>query len=60
MAKCKVETFFNEDIIESLVTFQYEDVNQVLVRQVFDAREEGIRKALIEMGWTPPNNRREV
>lgn len=53
--KIKVETNFNSNIIEQIIKyedhFKYEDT---IVRHVCDLREEGVRQALIKLGWTPP------
>lgn len=32
------------------------ELRETLWRRVMDTQEEGVRKALIEMGWTPPKD----
>ena len=49
--KIKVVTNYNPDIIEQHIEgfdFDYK------VKEVMKLRDEGVRKALIDLGWTPP------
>ena len=47
----KVVTQYNSELIEqSIVGFNFDK----LTKQILDLREEGTRKALIDLGWTPP------
>ena len=47
--KINVTTRFNQDLIE-----QETDVLGQVTRNVIRLQDEGIRKALIDLGWTPP------
>ena len=53
--KFKITTNFSPDLIEQVV----EDPIGNITKQVIRLRDEGVRKALIAMGWTPPSNIRE-
>jgi len=56
MSVIKVITNFNNDIIESRIEgvgieqFGFGQIS----RQIVQLQDEGVRKALIELGWTPP------
>lgn len=32
----------------------YENIRDIILRQVLDTNEEQVRQALIKLGWTPP------
>jgi hypothetical protein len=50
--KFRITTNFSPDLIEQVV----EDPIGNTTKQVIRLRDEGVRKALIAMGWTPPSN----
>jgi hypothetical protein len=45
----KVTTRFNQDRIETEI-----DIMGKITRGILDLREDQVRQALIELGWTPP------
>lgn len=59
--KLKVDTSLINSVIDQRVYFEdvdptpYDPIRE-LSRWVINTREEGIRKALIELGWTPPED----
>lgn len=59
MSVIKVITNFSNDIIESRIEgvgieqFGFGQIS----RQIVQLQEEGVRKALIELGWTPPKDK---
>jgi len=54
--KIAVETQYNKEQIIQTTKFisDYEDPLNILAREVVSLRENGIREALIKLGWTPP------
>lgn len=50
----KVSTEFNEDVIVSEVSYQAEALRECVMRDVIKLRDDGVRSALIALGWTPP------
>lgn len=55
----KVNTTINKDSILQHTYFDVEDrdlnsVQNTLCRQVINLQEQGVREALIKLGWTPP------
>lgn len=55
MSHIEVTAKFNRDRIVVETTSNPEDgVRQVILRQIIDLQDVAIRKALIELGWTPP------
>lgn len=48
-----VETKYSPDGLIEQSTFQTGLMSEVM-RKVVDTRDEHIRKALIDLGWTPP------
>ena len=58
--KIYVSTLSDKDMVISEVgheeeTSSGEVIREKYMRAVIRLREEGIRKALIDLGWTPPN-----
>ena len=56
---CEVKTAFNKDRIESWLEFKGEygighDIINHHNKQIINLRDQGIREALIKLGWTPP------
>jgi hypothetical protein len=46
----RIKTLYNnEEIITEIGNY-----DQMIVRSVIDLQDDGIRKALIDIGWTPP------
>lgn len=50
----KVNTRFNKDIIESEIDYGVIDTRQQVVKNIIKLQEQGVRDALIALGWTPP------
>lgn len=50
----KVSTEFNEDVVVSEVSYQVEALRECVLRDVIKLRDDGVRSALIALGWTPP------
>jgi len=59
MSEIKVITKFNADLIESRL--EGVGIEQFgfgrLSRQIISLQDEGVRKALIKLGWTPPEGK---
>jgi hypothetical protein len=56
MKMVKIETSFDADsgIIEQNMYATMQGYREILCRQIVNTKEAEIRQALIEMGWTPP------
>lgn len=57
--KYKVDCSFNKDRIElyeGFVADEYDatSIHQKLTTQIINLRDNAVRQALIELGWTPP------
>lgn len=50
----QVLTEFNEDVIVSEVCYQVDGLRERVMRDVVKLRDDGVRSALIALGWTPP------
>ena len=50
----KAVTEFNSEIIKQHLTF--DGVRQSVTEDVIKIKEQGVRDALISMGWTPPTD----
>lgn len=51
----QVITRFNKEMIEqSVVAGAGVDIHQQFVKRVLNLQDQGIRDALIKLGWTPP------
>ena len=59
MSEIKIITKYSPDIIESRL--EGVGIEQFgfgcLSRQIISLQDEGVRKALIELGWTPPEDK---
>ena len=53
--KYLVNTNFNEELISQEVLMEAAGIRESITRQVIHLQEEGIREALIKLGWTPPS-----
>lgn len=51
--KIKVVTSFNDAEIRQCILYG-DELLKDKVQQVINLREQGIREALIKLGWTPP------
>ena len=50
-----IQTNFNSDVIEQTVDVVGSfGLSSEISRQVMKLRDEGVRKTLIALGWTPP------
>ena len=59
--KWQVITKFNDKMIEQTTLCDTRgdgSVVEEMSRQVVKMQESGIEEALVEMGWTPPSNKR--
>jgi len=52
----KIDTSWSEDQITQCVNSVHDGVTTELYRNVVDLQDQGIRDALIAMGWTPPKD----
>jgi hypothetical protein len=55
----EVKTTFNESQI-SQTLLKHDHLNETsesIRRKIINIEEEGVRKALIELGWTPPKTK---
>jgi hypothetical protein len=52
--KFSVETRFSPDHIEQETFTVFEGVRQTIAREVIQLKDDGVRQALIKLGWTPP------
>ena len=56
MNKITVVTRFNTERIEQHLELDGEnDMFPSLRKEIMELKEEGVREALIKLGWTPPN-----
>lgn len=54
----KVETEVNKnDLIRQTITYELDGTIEQISQNILDAKEEQLKKALIELGWTPPGER---
>ncbi len=56
MYKLKTDIFEDGKIMQE-VTYDHEGLVMKVLREVVDTRERHIEKALIGLGWTPPNRK---
>lgn len=56
MSEVKIQTWFNHEEIQQQVFWpgRREDT----ARQIIRLQEQGVREALIKLGWTPPEERK--
>ena len=52
-----VKTLYNSDMIKSVIEFPNNDLITHMSESIIKLQEEGVRKALIELGWTPPSKK---
>lgn len=55
--KLRIETLVSKQHNKIIQIFYMDDVEGIardMTTQIMDLREEQLRKALIELGWTPP------
>lgn len=57
MSTIRVDTRFNAERIEQELVFDNDPVGAIRL-QIIRLQDEGVRKALIELGWTPPDTKR--
>lgn len=51
----KVTTRFNKEMIEqSVIAGAGIDIHQQFVKRILNLQDQGVRDALIKLGWTPP------
>lgn len=56
MSHFEIVTRFSKEIIEQELRFPYKgDLIQHMTKNVLKLQDEGVKKALITLGWTPPN-----
>ena len=53
MSEIRIETTFNNDEIRQTM-HGHGCVQDQIIQSVIKLKDEGVRKALIELGWTPP------
>lgn len=54
----EVNTFIDKvnNLIIQESYFNHNGIREQIIRKVFNLMDEGIRNALIELGWTPPKS----
>jgi hypothetical protein len=55
--KVEIKTFFNKEIIQSDIIFDDGELIKTTSSEIIKLKEQGIKDALIELGWTPPKNK---
>ena len=52
----KVKTEFSNDLIvqNAMVVYPVDNTVREMTRQIINLQEDGVRTALVKMGWTPP------
>ena len=56
----EVNTKFNKDLIIQETGFSGSDRNSDMARNVIQLQEQGVREALIKLGWTPPESLADI
>jgi hypothetical protein len=58
MSEIQVKTTFNQNEINQEIInsdeLSFPLSRETMIKQVLDLREQGVRDALIALGWTPP------
>ena len=53
--RIEVKTTFARDFIaQDLIAVENGNIREVLTQRVINLQDEGVRAALIKLGWTPP------
>lgn len=53
--RIEVRTIYDRDFIaQDLIAVENGSIREVLVKRVINLQEDGVRAALIKLGWTPP------
>lgn len=52
----RVETRFNDDMIEQTIRGPGLS-GEIIIKSIIRLKEQGVRDALISLGWTPPNRK---
>jgi hypothetical protein len=56
----KVETKYCKDlVIQETQIYHDDDIYEAMTQSVLNLQDEGVKKALIELGWSPPNKRND-
>lgn len=55
MNRIEVKTEFSKDMITQELIGHSTDIHDVMMRQVIRLQDQGVRDALIKLGWTPPD-----
>ena len=59
--RVEVITRYNKDIItQETIETRVRDVLRDRVEHTMDLRENGVREALIKLGWTPPEGKPKI
>lgn len=56
----EVSTKFNKDLIVQETGFSGSDQILGMARNVIQLQEQGVREALIKLGWTPPESLADI
>lgn len=59
-SKLIIKTKFNRDVISSSIENNMDEITNVMFEKIIRLQDEGIRKALIELGWTPPEEEKTL
>jgi hypothetical protein len=54
----KLSIVTNWNIEDGVISQRMEGMLTNMTRMIIKTRDEGVRKALIDMGWTPPKEKR--
>ncbi|MCG8381804.1 MAG: hypothetical protein MJA28_06240 [Gammaproteobacteria bacterium] len=55
MNEISVITNFSKDVIQQETIFESEGLRESVIRSVANLQDEGVKSALIALGWTPPD-----
>lgn len=50
----ETKTVIKKDLIVQEITYDYENIRELVLRTIIDTQDEQIKEALIKLGWTPP------
>jgi hypothetical protein len=56
MSSLKLITKYNSEIINQQILFEIDGIESKLIEQIILLQDKHIKKALIDLGWTPPEN----
>lgn len=48
---------YQNGIIEQIIDYESYDIQNIIMRNILNIKEDQIKEALIKLGWTPPNEK---